>query len=296
MHRPVLLKEVLDIFSPKSGETYIDATANGGGHLLAIAEKIGPTGKILGIDRDCELVAKLKEKINKLKIENVELICDNFANITARARRHHLAKIDGILFDLGFSSYHIEESGRGFSFLKDEPLDMRYNPAETIESAAAILSKWPEQKIEKILLEYGEERFAKNIAKEIAERRFKSKIQRTGDLVKIIRQAVPAWYCRRKTHCATKTFQALRIAVNNELQNVEKAIRAASEILSPCGKLIVISFHSLEDRIAKRLFKERQAAGQVVVINKKVIRPTRDEIRANSKARSAKLRAVQKSL
>ncbi|MFY9461712.1 MAG: 16S rRNA (cytosine(1402)-N(4))-methyltransferase RsmH [Candidatus Sungiibacteriota bacterium] len=296
MHKPVLLEEVLKIFDPRPGGIYIDATANGGGHLAAIAEKIGPAGKILGIDRDCELVAKLEEKINKLKIENAEFVCDNFANIAARARRHHLAKIDGILFDLGFSSYHTEESGRGFSFLRDEPLDMRYNPAETIDSAAVILSKWPEQRLVNILSEYGEERFAKNIAKEIVERRPKFKIQRTSDLVKIIQKAVPSWYCRRKIHCATRTFQALRIAVNDELQSIETGVRAAVEILSPGGKLIVISFHSIEDRIVKRIFKERQSSGQIAVITKKVIRPAHDEIRANPKARSAKLRAVQKPL
>ncbi|MEK7112528.1 MAG: 16S rRNA (cytosine(1402)-N(4))-methyltransferase RsmH, partial [Patescibacteria group bacterium] len=227
MHRPVLSAEVLDIFSPKPGETYIDATVNGGGHMLAILEKIGPAGKVLGIDRDCELIAKLKDKINKLKIQNAELVCDNFANIAALARRHHLAKIDGILFDLGFSSYHVEESGRGFSFLRDEVLDMRYNPAETIDNAAAILSKWPEQRIANILSEYGEERFAKVIAKEIVEGRSKFKIQRTSDLVKIIQKAVPSWYCRRKIHCATRTFQALRIAVNDELRSIETGVRAA---------------------------------------------------------------------
>lgn len=261
---------------------------------MAILEKIGVEGKILGIDRDCKLVEGLKEKINKSKIKNVELACDNFANIERVARSHNLAEISGILFDLGFSSHHIEESGRGFSFLKDEPLDMRYNPNESIADASEIINRWPAEKLEAIFSEYGEERFARVIAREIVRNRGQQKIQRTRELVKIIQSAVPGWYCRRKIHCATKTFQALRIAVNDELGNIKRGIRSALGILSPRGKLIVISFHSLEDRIIKQAFKEWQKNGRIELIVKKVVRPAQNELRANARARSAKLRAIQK--
>lgn len=294
MHPSALYSEVLEIFSPKPGENYIDATINGGGHALAILKNIGPKGILLGIDRDCGLVKSLQAKINSLKIKNAILVCDNFTNIRTIGRERHLVKIDGILFDLGFSLYHIEASGRGFSFLKDEPLDMRYNPADTVVTARTILNQWPEDKIEAIIREYGQERFSRRIAHEIVKTRNKGAIARTGDLTKIISRAVPGWYCWKRIHPATKTFQALRIAVNNELAFAEKAIREAIDILAPGGKIAVISFHSLEDRIVKRIFKESVRNGKAVDVTKKVIRQGLAEKKENPRSRSAKLRVIQK--
>ncbi len=294
MHRPVLVKEVLEILSPRPGGHYVDATVNGGGHAFAILEKIGPRGELIGIDRDCALIESLRKEITKLKVKNVHLVCDNFVNIAAIVRRHRLAPLDGILFDLGFSAYHPEASQRGFSFLRDEPLDMRYNPADTALTAEIILNQWPEAKIESILREYGEERFSRRIAHALAVERKMAKITRTGDLIKIISRAVPVRYCRGRIHCGTRTFQALRIAVNDELAFIEKALHEAVRILPPGGKIAVISFHSLEDRAVKRIFKEVVEGKEVVSLTKKVISPTLAEKMDNPRARSAKLRAIQK--
>jgi len=294
MHRPVLLNEVIEIFDPKPGQKYIDATVNGGGHAKAILEKIGPSGILIGIDRDCELINKLRIRNQELGIRNVTLICDNYANIGNIARSCRLGDADGILFDLGVSSYHFESSGRGFSFMKDEPLDMRFNPKDTAITAAIFVNQAPQEKIESILRQYGEERFAKRIAAEISKERRHKKIETTADLVSVIKKAVPRWYCRGRRHCATRTFQALRIAVNDELASLEKAIRAAIGILGNGGKLLVISFHSLEDRIVKDIFREAAKSKEVTKISKKVIKPTYAEILENPRARSAKLRGVQK--
>ena len=294
MHKPVLLNKVIEIFDPKPGQKYIDATINGGGHAKAILEKIGQSGILTGIDRDCELINKLKIRNQELGIRNVTLICDNYANIGNIARSYRLGDADGILFDLGVSSYHFEGSGRGFSFLKDEPLDMRFNPGDTVVTAAAIINQEPQEKIESILRQYGEERFAKLIAKEISKARLYKKIQTTAELVSVIKKSVPRWYCRGRRHCATRTFQALRIAVNDELTSLEKAIRAAIGILGNGGRLLVISFHSLEDRIVKDVFGEATKSTGIMKISKKVIKPTYEEIRENPRARSAKLRGIQK--
>ena len=294
MHRPVLVKEVLEILSPRPGGHYVDATVNGGGHVFAILEKIGPKGELIGIDRDCVLIEDLSKKIAKLKIKNVHLVCDNFVNIAAIVRRHRLAPLDGLLFDLGFSTYHLEASQRGFSFLKDEPLDMRYNPADTELTAEIILNQWPEAKIERILSEYGEERFSRRIARRIAEDRKITKITRTGDLIKIISRAVPRWYCQGRINCGTRTFQALRITVNDELAFIEKALMEAIRILPPGAKIAVISFHSLEDRIVKRIFQEATQKKEALSITKKAIKPALAEKMDNQRARSAKLRAIKK--
>lgn len=292
MHKPVLLKEVLEILSPKPGENYVDATVNGGGHAKAIIERISPEGKLLAIDRDCELIHSVKNKFKDNK--NVIFVCDTYANIKRIAARHNLHPIHGILFDFGFSLHHIEKSGRGFSFLKDEVLDMRYNAKEAVPTAADIVNSWPESKLENIFRAYGEEHFAKQIADAIVNTRRKRPIMGTKELAEIIRRAVPDRYRRSRIHPATRTFQALRIAVNDELNQVEKGLKEALGILSLHGKLIAISFHSLEDRIVKNVFRQEERKKSVRVLTRKVIRPGREEIRANPGSRSAKLRAAQK--
>lgn len=295
IHRSVFIEEVLSIFEPKGGGVYIDATVNGGGHALEIIEKIGISGKLLGIDRDCEILSVFQGRIDELRKKNVRLVCDNFVNIESIARRHYLGPVDGILFDLGVSSYHFEKSGRGFSFLNDEPLDMRFNPKDETLTAAAILNHWPERRIESILREFGEEGFSRRIAKAIVAGRRVRQFKTSVELVDVLRRAVPAWYRRGRIHFATKTFQALRIAVNSELFAVEQGIRGAMKTLRSGGKLIVISFHSLEDRIVKNLFREYEKNGYADILFKKPLRPTTKEVMRNPRARSARLRAVQKA-
>lgn len=292
MHIPVLLKEVLDIFDPKPGQVYIDATVNGGGHTQAILERIGSKGKLLGIDWDCELLERIKDKGQRIKADNLILECDNYANIESIARKYNLDKIDGILFDLGFSSHQLEESGRGFSFLKKEPLDMRYNVHENKYSASTIVNTWPREAIEDILRKFGEERFAGRIAAGIVRARAVRRISASDELADIVERSVPG-AGRGRIHPATRTFQALRIAVNHELENLKQALKSSVGLLRPQGKIIVISFHSLEDRIVKNFFREEQKKGVMTILTKKPITASLEERRANSRARSAKLRAAE---
>lgn len=293
MHKPVLLEKVLEIFNPRRGQIYIDATIDGGGHARAILEKIGAEGKLLGIDWDRELLGRLKVENPKLKVKNLILVCDNYAHIKSIAGKYNLGKVDGILFDLGFSLYHLEESRRGFSFLKNEPLDMRYNPDFNELTAEKIVNKWPPEAIENILREYGGERFSRRIARGIVGARRYKKISATAELVRIISRSVPGFYLKRRVHPATKTFQALRIAVNRELENLRKALYDSADILKPGGKIIVISFHSLEDRIVKNFFRKNKNA--FTVFTPKPVCPAKEEIKSNPRARSAKLRAGTKS-
>lgn len=295
-HTPVLLNEILEIFDPKPGEKYIDATVNGGGHAIAILERVGKEGTVLGIDWDCELISNLKPQISNLKNQNLKLTCDNYVNLKSIAREHNLDKADGILFDLGFSSYHLEESGRGFSFQKDEPLDMRYNPNENDLTAEKVINTWKEETIEALLREFGEERFSRRIARGITEARKQEKISRTGELVRIISKCVPRAYLTGRIHFATRTFQALRIAVNRELENLEKALEESIGVLTKGGKIAVVSFHSLEDRIVKIFFRDKAKTEELKIITKKPIGSRDSEIRNNPRARSAKLRVAVKAI
>mgnify|MGYP001575820379 CR=1 FL=1 len=286
-----MLKEVLEIFDPKPGQIYIDATVNGGGHAIALAQRLGQRGKIIGIDWDCALVEELRTNVLTSGVRNAEAICDNYVNIARIAEsKKMMRKVHGVLFDLGFSSHHIEYSGRGFSFLRDEPLDMRYNAASPL-TAEEIVNTWTQGALEKMLAEFGEERFAARIARAIVRSRENGRIRRTLELVRIIEGGIPRGR-RERIHPATKTFQAFRIAVNNELGNLGVALRAAVNVLVPGGKIAVISFHSLEDRIVKTFIKEGQAQGKLRALTEKPIRAGREEIKMNPRARSAKLRAA----
>jgi 16S rRNA (cytosine1402-N4)-methyltransferase len=294
MHIPVLQKEVLEYLDPKPNENFIDCTIGEAGHSLKILEKNGPKGVILGIDHDPEILKNTKYRIQDTRYKNrVILVCDNFANLKEIVKKESLKSIKGILFDLGFSSWHLEESGRGFSFLREKFLDMRYNPENPL-TAEKILNFWSEKDIEKILKEYGEEKFSKRIARNIVEARKIKPIRTTFQLVEIINKATPKWYERGRIHPATRTFQALRIAVNDELNNLTKALPQAVEILELQGRLVVISFQSLEDRIVKNFFREKEKAGFIKIIAKKPVSSTEEEIKINPRARSAKLRAAIK--
>ncbi|MDO8599997.1 MAG: 16S rRNA (cytosine(1402)-N(4))-methyltransferase RsmH [bacterium] len=293
-HIPVLLNEVLEIFNPQAGEAYIDATINGGGHARSIAEKVGEDGAVWGIDLDCELIEKLKIKNQELGINNINLICENYANLADIVRQYHVDPPRGILFDLGFSFYHIAESQRGFSFQKNEPLDMRYSPSSGGTTASDIIRKGTREELEKIFCEYGEERYSGRIAEAIAEERRRHPIETTFELIAVVRRAVPRSYEGGRIHPATRVFQALRIAVNDEFENIRKGIGDGFQALRSGGKLAVISFHSGEDRIVKNLFRDLVKAKEGLLLIKKPITASPGEIARNSHARSAKLRAIQK--
>jgi 16S rRNA (cytosine1402-N4)-methyltransferase len=289
IHKPVLLKEVIEYLKVGKNKNYVDCTIGEGGHAIEILKRNGPKGKVLGIEIDPELYKKLREE----KLERLILVNDSYSNLKEIVERENFKKIHGILFDLGISSWHIEKSGRGFSFLGDEPLIMRYDASREI-SATEIVNRWPEKEIERILKEYGEERFAKKIAREICKERKKKKIERTLQLVEVIKRAVPKWYLQRRIHFATKTFLALRIAVNNELENLKSGLLQAIDVLEREGRLVVISFHSLEDRIVKNFLREKEREGKIKILTKKPIVPSKEEIKQNPRSRSAKLRAALK--
>lgn len=292
-HQPVLLKEVLKYLNPISGENFIDCTVGFGGHALMILKKIAPQGKLLGIELDREVLKKLKARFKGSKLkENIILISGNFADLEEIVKENSLYPINGILFDLGISSWQIEKSGRGFSFQKDEPLDMRFDPSRI--SADKIVNQWPEDALAGILKEYGEEKYAYRIARLICLERQKSPIKTTGRLKDIIGRAVPKKYRYQKIHFATRTFQAIRIATNDELGNLEKSLPQALKVLSKDGRMAVISFHSLEDRIVKNFFKQQAKENNLEILTKKPIRPAQEEIKSNPRSRSAKLRAVKK--
>ncbi|MFA5087061.1 MAG: 16S rRNA (cytosine(1402)-N(4))-methyltransferase RsmH [Candidatus Paceibacterota bacterium] len=288
MHIPVLLKEVLECLNPGKNENFIDCTLNGGGHTQAILKMNGPNGKVLGIEWDKEIHAN----IQKQKLERLIAINDSYANLKNIVEENNFNNVSGILFDLGMSSYQIDEAERGFSFTKNQPLIMAYG--ETDKNAKEIINKYPQDKLEKIISEYGEEKFAKKIAKKIAEARKIKPIETTFDLVEIIKQATPAHYHHQKLHFATRTFQAIRIETNQELENIKAALPQALQILDSNGRLAIISFHSLEDRIVKNFFKEQEQSGKIKLATKKPITASREESENNPRARSAKLRAIIK--
>jgi len=307
MHIPVLKNEVLEYLDAKPNKNFIDCTIDGGGHAKEILEIIKPEGKLLGIDRDEEMINSLLTEFQNSNLgDRLILTCENFANLKKIVEKYNFGKVCGILFDLGTSSWHLKESGRGFSFQKDEVLDMRYQiksqisirqPADKSQrelTAEEIVNKWPENKIERILNEYGEEKFAKKIAKEISEKRRKTPIETTFQLTEIIKDSVPGWYLHKKIHFATKTFQALRIAVNNELKNLEIVLPKVLEVLEPEGRIVIISFHSLEDRIVKNFFREGAKEGKLRILTKKPVSPSSQELELNPSSRSAKLRAAIK--
>lgn len=298
MHIPVLLDEIIEFLNPQPGQKFVDATIGGGGHAFAILEHIVPGGKLLGIEWDGELLRQLEAKIQHSKFkDSTILINGSYTNLKKIATDNDFGNVRGIIFDLGMSSWHLEKAGGGFSFAKDEPLDMRFNrqAANGGElTAAKIINRYREGELIKILKEYGEERFAKSIAAAIVEARKEKPITTTFQLVEIIKNSTPFWYRRRRIHFATKTFQAFRITVNNELENIRIGLRQAEDVLETNGRLAIISFHSLEDRIIKNFFREEGKKGKFKILTKKPIRAKLAEITANPRARSAKLRVAEK--
>ncbi len=288
-HIPVLLDEVIRYLDPKPGSRVLDCTLNGGGHAAAIVAR---GARVLGIEWD-PVIAKAFTANHPELSDSVTVVNDSYINCERICAQHSFTP-DGILFDLGLSSLHYETSGRGFSFMRDEPLDMRFNPETNPLTAGRIVNEWPVEDLERILTEYGEEQFAGQIAAAVALSRRAAPLRTTTELVTLIESAVPLWYRHRKLHCATKTFQALRVVVNDELENVRKGVAAAIRILRPGGRLLVISFQGAEDKIVRELFKEQAKTGTIQWVTRATIRPEWKEAKINPRARSAKLKIVER--
>lgn len=290
-HEPVLKKEVIELLQLKAGDIVVDGTVGDGGHAEAMLERIGPNGQLTGIDLDPAAIATARRRLKKFG-SRVKLIRGNFRNIdehlkTSKNIGQHQPQ--AILLDLGLRSAELEESGRGFSFRKEEPLLMTFDPDAEV-TAASIVNGVRRDELVRMLREYGEERFALQIAAAIVEYRKHHRILTTTELAFIIAGAVPRSYEHGRIHPATRTFQALRIAVNDELGALRDGLRNAYAALVPGGRLAVISFHSLEDRIVKHAFKKFPGR----IITKKPVIPSDEEIKTNPRSRSAKLRVIQK--
>lgn len=304
-HIPVMRDEVLWMLRPRTGGTYVDCTVGGGGHAASVLERVAPGGFLVGIDRDQEAIEFASRRLSSFE-GSFTLVCGNFADLKTLLRDLGIGYVDGVLFDLGASSRQFDDPGRGFSYMGDALLDMRMD-TNSGPSARDLVNTLPFDDIARIIREYGEERWASRIARFIVARRESRPITTTGELADIIKQAVPARARRTGPHPARRTFQALRIAVNNELDNLEKGIDQAVDVLRAGGRLVAISFHSLEDRIVKKKLSwhaaRRDAAGvpghtsgsgRLRILTTRPLVPSEEEVRANARSRSAKLRAAEK--
>jgi 16S rRNA (cytosine1402-N4)-methyltransferase len=294
-HKSVLLNECIESLLLHEGMTVLDATFGAGGHSRRIAEGIGSNGHLIALDADASVFSEAKlQELGRLT--RMTHVAENFRNIGETLKRLDISSVDAALFDLGLSSTQLEESGRGFSFQRMEPLEMtfKHKPEEGDTTAAEIVTHWSQETIATILKGFGEERFARSIAKGIVAQRKVHPITTTGELVEVIRVSTPGWYHRGRTHFATQTFQALRMAVNDELGAIESGIRGVFEHMAEGGRIAVISFHSIEDRAVKQLFRSMKEEGVVNFVTKKPIIPNAAELKENPRARSAKLRVVEK--
>jgi 16S rRNA (cytosine1402-N4)-methyltransferase len=287
-HTPVLLQEVMSALDPKPGEFFIDGTLGGGGHAEEIIKRLGEKGTLLGLDWNKKAAEEFQKKTKDSKTRII-VAPRNFAELPEIIKEYNLPKADGLLLDLGFSSFELEE-GRGFSFLKDEPLLMTYSD-ESVPLWMA-LRDLSQEEIYRIVRGSGE-RFAGKISEAIFRAERKGPVKTTGELVRIIEGNAPKNYEAGRIHPATRTFLAFRLYVNRELDNLRQILSRLAEIVSPGGRIAVITFQSLEDRIVKESFREMQKAGTAEAINKKPIAPGRREIIDNPRARSAKLRAIK---
>ena len=290
-HKPVLLNEVINFLDPQPGEFIIDGTFGSGGHAQEILKKIGSNGKLLGIDWDEKNFSAhaISDSRFSYEVANYSDLPEILKNLPA-GRQVKTFKADGLLLDLGFSSEQLG-SGRGFSFQKDEPLLMTYNSAT--KPAKDVLRDLSEEKLARVIKEFGEERFSGRIARAIKDQEKIKPIETSGELARVISQAAPRGYERGRIHPATRTFQALRIYVNDELGNLEKVLKNLEEILNPGGRAVIISFHSLEDRIVKNYFRDFKKVGKLQILTKKPILASGEEMAANPRSRSAKLRAAE---
>jgi 16S rRNA (cytosine1402-N4)-methyltransferase len=308
-HKPIMLEECIEFLKIRQDGVYVDGTLGGGGHSSEIIKGLGPKGVLIGIDQDISATEAAKKKLSIIDSKaNVIIEHTNFENIREVLEARKIDSVDGVLLDLGVSSHQLDEGERGFSYQHDAPLDMRMNQNATFD-AHALVNTWSKDDITRIIRDYGEEKWAARIAEFIVRSREVQKINTTGELVDIIKSAIPAAARREGPHPAKRTFQALRIAVNRELDVLESSIDKVTEILGTGGRFAIISFHSLEDRIVKKAF-QKQAQGCICprdfpkcvcgvepklrIITRKPITPSEKELDGNPRARSAKLRVAEK--
>jgi len=305
-HIPVLKDECIENLNIKKDGIYVDGTLGGAGHSSVILQSLGSNGKLIGIDRDKEALSVAKERLSSYK--NFIPVHDNHVNILQILKELSISGVDGILLDLGVSSYQLDEASRGFSYMQDAPLDMRMNREDKI-TAADVVNNYSEEELAQIFFDYGEEKFAKQIARKVVEYRKSKTIDTTLELVEIIKQSLPKKALKDKGHPAKRVFQAIRIEVNEEIKLLEKGIEGSIKALNKGGRLCIISFHSLEDRIVKKTFEKMQ--GKCIcpkdlpkcvcnyisygkIISKKPILPSDKELEINSRSKSAKLRVFER--
>jgi len=291
-HKSVLLEEALHYLDPRPGSLVVDATLGLGGHAARILEKMGPKGRLIGFDRDPEALVNAKKNLARFG-EQVMLINDRFSQIPERLKELGVASVQGALLDLGVSSMQLDRPDRGFSFKEDGPLDMRMNPGDSL-TAKELINKASKEELRNILWNFGEERLARRIVDRVDQVRQRRTIETTAELAAIIWQSVPVKYRYGRIHPATRTFQALRIAVNSEMQELKDFLEKAPDFLDFGARLVVISFHSLEDRMVKNAFRKFKADQTGEILTKKPVTPAEEEIGVNPRSRSAKLRAFQK--
>lgn len=305
-HKSVLLEECIQNMNIKENCIYVDGTLGGAGHSYEILKSLNATGMLIGIDRDTEAIKAAKERLKEFS--NFQIVHDNHANILNILKELDIEGVDGILLDLGVSSYQLDEASRGFSYMNDAPLDMRMNRDDKI-SAYNIVNEYSEEKLAKIFFDYGEEKYSKSIAKNIVQKREEKNIETTLELVEIIKSSMPKKALNEKQHPAKRVFQAIRIEVNEELTKLKQAIIDSIMALNDGGRLLVITFHSLEDKIVKHTYEELvgkctcpndfpvcvcnyKSFGKIV--NKKPIISNAEELQDNPRARSAKLRVFER--
>lgn len=295
LHVPVLLKQVVEGLDLKEGDIYFDATLGAGGHMEAVYEALHEKVTLLGIDADSSAIDVAKARL-ELVGAKPKLTVSNFRNIDKALEILGSERPSKILFDLGWNAMQFSEGGRGFSFQKDEPLSMTLDsdPEKAVFTAYDVVNSWEEENIADVIYGYGEEKFSRRIAKAIVEARQKAPIKTSLQLAEIIKSAVPVFYRFGRIHPATKTFQAIRIAVNDELNALTEGLEKGFEILKVGGRMAVISFHSLEDRIVKNFYKKLSDDGRAEIITKKPISAEESELEGNPRARSAKLRIIKK--
>lgn len=294
MHHPVMAQEVIKYLDPQPGEVFVDGTLGLGGHSLLLLPRLLPGGHLIGIDQDQQALSLAQQRLSPWS-SSVTLVHGNFRYLKKILENLGIKRVNGLLLDVGISSYQLERGDRGFSYQREGPLDMRMDPTQPL-TAAEIVNTWSEEELARVIREYGEERWARRIARFIVKARERSPLLTTGQLVEVIKAAIPAAARRRGPHPAKRTFQALRIAVNDELGALEEVLEQLPEILEPGGRVAIISFHSLEDRLVKRAFLRWRREGILEILTPKPVIPTEEEIAQNPRARSAKLRTARRVL
>ena len=308
VHKSVLLKETIDGLKIKPDGIYVDGTLGGGGHASEVARRLSDKGSIIGIDQDAAAIEAAGIRLKDVG-EKVTIVRSNYCDMKSQLGKLGIDKVDGIVLDLGVSSYQLDTAERGFSYREDAPLDMRMDRRQKM-TARDIVNDYEERELYRVIRDYGEDKFAKNIAKHIVAARQKAPIETTGQLTEIIRASIPMKFQKKSGHPAKRTFQAIRIELNQELEVLKNSLDAMIDLLNPGGRLCIITFHSLEDRIVKSAFRKNEnpctcpsdfpvcVCGKISkgsIITRKPILPSKEEMEENSRAKSAKLRIFERS-